>query len=70
MVEFSWPVEMPLCRGLGDGLFEVRSNLANSRISRVLFSVIDGRMLLLHGFIKKTRETPFHEICPVAEEEG
>jgi antitoxin HicB len=36
-VEFSWPVGMPLCRSLGSGLWEVRSDLPQGRIARVLF---------------------------------
>lgn len=58
LVEFGWPVGMPLCRALGDGLWEVRSSLANGRIARVIFCVAHGRMVLLHAFIKKTQKTP------------
>lgn len=58
MVEFGWPLGMPYCRGLGNGLWEVRSDLTGGRIARVIFSVIDERMVLLHGFIKKTQKTP------------
>jgi len=57
-VEFSWPIGMPLCRSLGKGLWEVRSDLAGSRIARVIFCIADGQMVLLHGFIKKTQKTP------------
>lgn len=58
-VEFGWPVGMPVCRPLGDGLYEVRSSLSQNRIARVLFYVdARGRMVLLHGFIKKTQKTP------------
>jgi len=57
-VEFSWPIGMPLCRHLGGGLWEVRSDLSLGRIARVIFCVRDGRMVLLHGFIKKTQKTP------------
>jgi phage-related protein len=58
-VEFGWPIGMPTCRPLGDGLFEVRTNLLGNRISRVFFYVDKNqRMVLLHGIIKKTRETP------------
>jgi phage-related protein len=57
-VEFSWPVGMPLCRGLGGGLWEVRSQLTQGRIARVLFCVRDGQMVLLHAFIKKSQKTP------------
>ncbi|MEO5328963.1 MAG: type II toxin-antitoxin system RelE/ParE family toxin [Magnetococcus sp. THC-1_WYH] len=56
-VEFGWPVGMPTCRPLGRGLFEVRSTL-DGRIARVIFCIADGRMVLLHGFIKKTQKTP------------
>ena len=58
-VEFGWPVGMPTCRPLGDGLYEVRTNLPANRIARVFFYVDKKqRMVLLHGFIKKTRTTP------------
>lgn len=57
-VEFSWPIGMPLCRPLGDSLWEVRSDLTGNRIARVVFSIVDGRMVLLHAFVKKTRKTP------------
>lgn len=62
-VEFGWPIGMPTCRPLQDGLFEVRTNLTNGRIARVLFYIdVQGRMVLLHGFIKKTQKTPDEDI--------
>ncbi len=57
-VQYRWPVGMPLCRALGGGLWEVRTSLPSNRIARVLFSVQQGRILVLHGFIKKTQKTP------------
>ncbi|HTS40694.1 MAG TPA: type II toxin-antitoxin system RelE/ParE family toxin [Xanthobacteraceae bacterium] len=36
---------------------EVRTNLLLGRIARVIFCVRDGRMVLLHGFMKKTQKT-------------
>jgi len=57
-VQYRWPVGMPLCRAMGEGLWEVRSDLPGNRIARVLFSVTQGRILILHGFIKKSRKTP------------
>jgi phage-related protein len=57
-VEFGWPIGMPYCRSLGNGLWEVRSDLTDGKIGRVIFCVVRGRMVLLHGFIKKTRKTP------------
>ena len=55
--EYGWPVGMPLIRKLEPKLWEVRTNL-NKRIARVLFTVKDKHMVLLHGFIKKTQTTP------------
>ena len=57
-VQFRWPVGMPLCRPLGDGIWEVRSDLSSNRIARLLFCFIEGRNLALHGFVKKTQKTP------------
>ena len=57
-VEVGWPVGMPVCRPMKDGLYEVRTNLSGGRISRVLFCFYDGNMALLHGFIKKSQQTP------------
>ena len=56
-VQFGWPIGMPLCRSLGNGLWEVRSNLAGRRIARTLFFVGEGRIGVVHGFIKKTQKT-------------
>jgi len=41
-VEFSRPIGMPLCRPLGNGLWEVRSSLARGRIARIIFCIGDG----------------------------
>jgi phage-related protein len=56
--EYGWPIGMPVCRPMGNGLHEVRSSLPGNRIARGLFCVEGGKMILLHGFIKKTRVTP------------
>jgi len=36
-VEFGWPLGMPYCRSLGSGLWEVRSDLTDRKIGRVIF---------------------------------
>jgi phage-related protein len=54
---------MPLCRSLGKGLWEVRSNLSSSRIARVFFCIAGSQMVLLHGFIKKTQKTPAADLA-------
>jgi len=62
-VEFGWPIGMPVCKSLGDSIYEVRTSLGQNRIARVLFYIDKkGRMVLLHGFIKKTRKTPDEDL--------
>ena len=61
-VEFGWPIGMPYCRAMGGGLWEVRGNISDGRIARVLFCMKDGTMVLLHGFIKKTQATPSSDL--------
>lgn len=60
-VEYGWPIGMPVCRGLGGGLYEVRTELKN-KIARVIFCISSSQMILLHGFIKKTQKTPTNEL--------
>ena len=60
-VQYCWPIGKPLVGNLGNGLWEVRSQLPD-RIARVIFCVDAGTMVLLHGFIKKTQKTPKWEL--------
>ncbi len=62
-LQVGWQMGMPLCRSLKAGLWEVRSRLANNRTARLIFFVADGRIGVLHGFIKKTQKTPAAEIA-------
>ena len=57
-VQFGWPIGLPLCRPLKEGLWEVRSSLPTKREARVLFGFHDGELIALHAFIKKTQATP------------
>lgn len=61
LVQFGWPLGMPLVRKLAAGLWEVRSRLAG-KIARVLFSSSESRMILLHGFVKKSQKTPAEDL--------
>ena len=61
-VEFGWPIGMPYCRALGQGLWEVRSELTGGKIARVMFSIVADEIILLHAFVKKTQKAPPHEI--------
>ncbi len=60
-VQWRYPLGMPTVRHLSSGIFEIRSVLPN-RISRILFVYFDERIVLLHGFIKKTRQTPRQDL--------
>ena len=52
----------PYSKPLGDGIFELRAKVGTD-ISRVLyFFYYEGRIVLTHGFIKKTQRTPAGEI--------
>jgi phage-related protein len=61
-VQYRWPVGMPLARPLSKGLWEVRTNLAGNRTARTLFCFHDDELVVVHGFIKKSRKTPKAEL--------
>lgn len=63
--EYGWPIGMPLCRAIkGEaGLWEIRTRLSGGRIARVFFCAHNERMVLLHGFIKKSQKTPDKELA-------
>ena len=60
-LQFGWPIGMPLARKLAPDLWEVRSSLG-PRIARIFFTVLDERIILLHGFVKKTQKTPQQDL--------
>ena len=60
-VQFKWPIGKPRVDHLRGAVWEVRPSL-DTRIARTLFAVEGGRMILLHGFIKKTQRTPNDDI--------
>lgn len=60
-VQYGWPLGMPLVRKMEHGLWEVRCAITDG-IARILFTVKDSQMILLHGFIKKTSNTPNNEL--------
>ena len=62
LVEFGWPLGMPLVRKIESDLWEVRSHLARRRIARVLFTVQGYQMALLHGLIKKSQKIQQHDL--------
>ncbi len=52
---------MPLVRKIEKDLWEIRIQL-DKRIARILFTVNEGMMVLLHGFIKKSQKTPSNDL--------
>jgi|SRR5437016_928866 len=60
--QWRWPVGMPLCRPMGEGLWEIRSDLPTKRTARVLLCVYRKHLVALHGFIKKTQTTPDEDL--------
>jgi phage-related protein len=61
--QWRWPVGMPLCRPMGTGLWEIRTDLPTKRTARVLLCVYREHLVALHGFIKKTRVTPDEDLA-------
>jgi len=59
-LQYSWPIAMPLARKLDVNLWEIRSNIKDG-IVRIIFTVYEGNIVLLHGFIKKSQKTPDKE---------
>lgn len=59
--QYGWPLGMPLIRKLEPGLWEVRSQITQG-VARVIFTVGDGVMVLLHGFVKKSQKTPLADL--------
>jgi phage-related protein len=52
----------PHTKALGDGLFELRLK-ATEGIARVFYCTLAGRrIVMLHGFIKRSRKTPLREL--------
>lgn len=52
----------PHTKAFGDGLFELRLKAAEG-IARVFYCVLVGRrIVMLHGFIKKSERTPRREL--------
>ena len=63
-VQKAFPVGLPVCNNLGGGLWEVRSSLSSKREARLIFfqSSSVKALVVVHGFIKKTRKTPAAEL--------
>lgn len=70
-VQYGWPLGMPLCRPLGEGLYEVRVDLAERRqIARLLFFQSGRDLVVVEGFIKKSQKTPAVELKTARRRKG
>jgi phage-related protein len=65
--QWRWPIGMPLCRPMGNGLWEIRTDLPTKGTARVLLCLYREHLVVLHAFIKKTRATP-HDDLDLARE--
>ena len=62
MLAYGPNLGMPYTRAMGNGLFEIRAH-AREGIGRVFYCTIVGqKIVMLHGFIKKTEKTPAREL--------
>ncbi len=61
--QWRWPVGMPLCRPMGNGLWEIRTDLPTKRTARVILCLCREHLVALHGFIKKTRAMPDEDLA-------
>jgi len=61
------PIKEKLSRHLEDGIFELRSYLTD-KIARTLYFYQRGsKIIITHGFVKKTQKTPRNEIKKAKE---
>lgn len=53
---------MPHSRAMGGGLFELRPR-GREGIGRAIYCFVVGqKVIILHAFVKKTQQTPEHEL--------
>jgi phage-related protein len=53
---------LPYTKAMGEGLFEIRAR-GSEGIGRAFFCCMKGRrVVILHGFVKKTQSTPIKEL--------
>jgi phage-related protein len=63
-VQLGFPMGLPLCGPLGNGLWEVRSSLPNRTEARLIFfqHKPSGNLVVVHAFIKKSQKTTKPEL--------
>ncbi len=62
LIDYGMDLRLPHSRAMGNGLFELRPK-GKEGTARVFYCTLVGRrIVILHGFIKKTQETPRKEL--------
>ena len=61
---------VPLCRTIGKGLWEIRTDLSTQRTARVLLCLYREHVVALHGFMKKTPATPQADLTTARKRQG
>lgn len=61
--EYGHELREPYSKALNDGIFELRIRLSTNTVRVLYFFVVDKRIVLTNGFIKKQMQTPLQEIA-------
>ena len=56
-------LRLPYSENLGDGIFELRTIQGNNIVRNLYFFIIGKKIIITHGFRKKTQKTPPEEIA-------
>ena len=60
--EYGPRLPMPFARPLKDGIYELRTPQGSDITRMLYFFVIGERVIVTHGFVKKSQKTPKREI--------
>ncbi|MCJ7842567.1 type II toxin-antitoxin system RelE/ParE family toxin [Lederbergia sp. NSJ-179] len=60
--EFGPEIGMPHVRHLNDGIYELRTSFSSNIFRTLFFHWHENKLVLTHGFTKKTQKTPAREI--------
>ena len=63
LAEFGNTLREPYSKAIGKGLFELRIKFAGDITRIFYFFVVDNKIVLTNGFVKKTQKTPPNEIA-------
>lgn len=61
------PVGENLSKKLDDGIFEIRVSLPNKIVRNLYYYLRGQKIIITHGFVKKSQKTPSSEIAKAKE---